>query len=238
MTNGAQWQSWLMNDYWFGDLPADLQDSLLASMRQLRLTPGKSLFEQGEPPCGLYAMMDGMVRFGEASVQRLDEALAPIRPPCWFGEVSLFDGLPRRHDVFAQGRLLALRVSQPVLEAILAETPGHIRHFARLLGGKLGLAVPPMAQWRELPTLERVAFRLLLLSEGYAPLNHAVRRIAWADIDDPVRVGLRPSALRQAVDTLCERGIVRVDQEVLQVLDVEQLRQTARHRLTWPAPPS
>ena len=59
-----QIRSRLMSGQWFSHLPAPFQDSLLAAARERRLTAGQRLFQRGDAPCGLYAVLDGAVRIG------------------------------------------------------------------------------------------------------------------------------------------------------------------------------
>lgn len=232
MTNGTQWRSWLDNDNWFNDLPTSLQDSLLVGLRQRRFTPGKLVFEHGEPACGIYALLAGSIRFNGAQQQRQDLAPAKTRLPFWFGEVSLFDDLPRLHDVFAEDQIIVLHLPQAILTRILEDNPHHWRYFARLLGRKLGLEVPPNDQVTLLPTDERVAFRLLLLTEGYGEIDRSMRSVSINDVLSERGLGLTPEVVDRVVGQFAERRIVRRDGDFISVLDVERLRRAARHRLT------
>lgn len=92
------WRSRLMSGQWFSHLPPSLQDSLLSLARVRRLSPGQRLFKRGDPPCGLYAVLEGAIRVGAVSEQGKEALLSLIEPPHWFGEISLFDGQPRTHD--------------------------------------------------------------------------------------------------------------------------------------------
>jgi CRP/FNR family transcriptional regulator, cyclic AMP receptor protein len=232
VTNGTQWRSWLDSDHWFNDLPTSLQDSLLVGMRQRRFTPGKLIFEHGEAPCGLYALLSGSIRFNGVKQQR--DWLPPAKTPrpYWFGEVSLFDGLPRLHDVFAQDQIIVLHLPHTSLSKMLEDNPHHWRYFARLLGRKLGLEVPPNDQVTLMPTDERVAFRLLLLTEGYGDLDHSTRTVSVNDVLSDTRLGLAPEVVDRVITQFAERGIVRRDGDFICVTDVERLRKAARHRLT------
>lgn len=127
MTNGTLWRSRLMSDYWFGQLPAALQDALLGAARQRRITPGKLLFAQGDPPCGLYVLLEGAVRMGSAGQQRLTPRLEELVAPFWFGEVSLFDGQPRTLDAYSLVQSIFLQVPQPFIDQWLLEHPEDLR---------------------------------------------------------------------------------------------------------------
>ena len=57
----------LESGQWFSHLPPALRDALLGEARLLQLEPGQRLFRRGDPPCGLYAVLEGMMRVGAVS---------------------------------------------------------------------------------------------------------------------------------------------------------------------------
>lgn len=224
MTNGAGWRSRLLNDRWFGALPAGLQDALLAAARQRRFTPGKLLFARGDVPCGLYILLEGSVRVSAADEQYPPGHFDEVALPYWFGEVSLFDGLPRTQDLYSTGQSILLQVPQATLLTLLEQYPQYWRSFAELLGHKLGLPLLRADELARLPARTRIARRLLLLSEGYGELNHSRRLIPFEDLalDDP--------QLPEILQTLHQRKVVYLRQEQLQVLNINRLREMAGAR--------
>ena len=68
--NPAQWHARLATGHWFRHLPAPFQHSLLAHARLRPLAAGQYLFKRGDPPCGLYAVLDGTLTPAQA-VERL-----------------------------------------------------------------------------------------------------------------------------------------------------------------------
>ncbi|WP_122671958.1 Crp/Fnr family transcriptional regulator [Pseudomonas viridiflava] len=227
MTNGTLWRSRLLSDYWFSNLPAGLQDSLLDAAFQIRKTPGKALFKKDDPACGLYVLVEGGVRVGPAADQRLVPRLEPIRLPCWFGEVSLFDGLPRRFDVVAREQTIFLHVPQRVLMELLDQHPQYWRSFTTLLSHKLGLPIPPPEEMVRLPARHWVAWRLLMLSEGYGNLSHARRLVTLDEIQPPE--DLSPAVLLDVLQDLHARKVVRLGEGQLEVFEVEKLRKVANY---------
>ena len=232
MTNGTQWRSWLINDHWFNDLPASLQDSLLVGMRQRRVTPGKLIFQKGEPACGLYALLAGSLRFNDPRQQCQWRPQTATARPYWFGEVSLFDDKPRLRDVYAEDQVILLHMPQAPLQQLLEEHPRHWRSFGQLLARKLGLGVPLPDQMTSLPTDERLAFRLLMLAEGYGEIDRSVRIVSVADLHSGRGLGLVPEVVDRVLVQFAERGMVRRDHDYISVLEVDKLRKAARHRLT------
>jgi CRP-like cAMP-binding protein len=216
-----------MNDYWFSHLQADLQDSLLDAARQTRRTPGKLLFQKGDAPCGFYALLEGSVRLGPASDQRLAPRVEQIRTPYWFGEVSLFDGMPRRFDVYSMEQSIFLHVPQVAIDQILERKPVHLRAFASLLSVKLGIDLLHPDRIALLPPKARVAWRLLMLAEGYGHLSHARRLITLDEIQSVRTTGLARAELLDVLQDLHQRKIVRLGDEQLEVFDVFKLHKAA-----------
>ncbi|WP_122563277.1 Crp/Fnr family transcriptional regulator [Pseudomonas viridiflava] len=227
MTNGTLWRSRLLSDYWFSNLPAGLQDSLLDAAFQIRKTPGKALFKKGDPACGLYVLVEGSVRVGPAVDQRLVPRLEPVRLPRWFGEVSLFDGLPRRFDVVAREQTIFLHVPQRVLMELLDQHPQYWHSFAGLLSHKLGLPIPLSDEMARLPARHWVARRLLMLSEGYGNLSHARRLVTPDEIQPPE--DLSPAVLLDVLQDLHARKVVRLGEGQLEVFEAEKLRKVANY---------
>jgi len=223
----------LINDHWFNTLPASLQDSLLLGMRQRRITPGKLVFKRGEPACGLYALLAGSIRFGEVKQQRhwLAPQSASTRP-YWFAEVSLFDDCPRRHDVYAEDQVIVLQMPQAPLNQLLEQNPRHWRWFCELLGRKLGVGVPSRDQVTSLPTDERVAFRLLMLCEGYGEIDRSIRIVSIHELASTRCLGLTPEVVDRVLEQFAKRAIIRRDHNFISVLDTDKLRKAACHRLT------
>ncbi len=232
MTNGTQWHSCLANDLWFSSLPVLLQDSLLLHARQRRITMGKRLFQRGGPACGLYALMAGSLRFNGVEQQRHTHPPDDVRWPYWFGELSLFDRQPRTHDAFARTAVIALHIPQAILLELLDEHPRWWRYFTDLLGRKLGLKVPDPAQITSLPTSERVAFRLLMLSEGYGDVDDSRRVVLLEDVASERCLGLVHEVLERELQLLQAEQVVCVKQGSVSILNSEKLRRMAEHRLT------
>lgn len=231
MTNGVQWHPLLASDVWFNESPALLQDSLLKGMRQRRVTPGKLIYARGDLACGMYALIEGTLRFNGIDQQDA-ELEASIKRPFWFGELPLYDGSLRRHDVYAENQVILLHMPHAPLKQVLDENRYLWRFMGQVFGRKLGLQVPFPEEITLLPTEQRVAFRLLMLSECYGEIDRSLRVVAFADMASPVCLGLTPEVVERELNRLEARDVLEWDGELISVHDPERLRRAARHRLT------
>ena len=174
------WRPRLMRGQWFSHLPASLQDSLLAAARVRRLSAGQRLFQRGDPPCGLYAVLEGAVRIGAVNEQGKEALLSLVEAPHWFGEICLFDGQPRTHDAFGLGPCTLLHIPHTALLTLLDEQPVYWRQLALLMSQKLRLTFINLEQLSLMPAPVRLAHRLLMIAEGYGEIDAATTRAATA----------------------------------------------------------
>ncbi|AMB86648.1 Crp/Fnr family transcriptional regulator [Pseudomonas agarici] len=223
----SAWRSRLLTGHWFSNLPAYLQDSLLVTAKGRRLTPGQCLFKRGDPPCGLYAVLEGSVRVGAVSAKNKVAPPSRIELPYWFGEISLFDGLPRTHDAYAVGHTILLHVRQSVLLELLQEHPEYWRHFALLMSQKLCLTFIGLEQLSRLPATVRLAHWLLLIAEGYGELNQSRQLIPLAQDQLAAMLSLSRQSSRQIFQGLQDEGIIELNRGEIEILDLERLRAAA-----------
>ncbi len=167
----------LRSGRWFAALPAAFQDALLDAAVLRPLADGELLFSRGDPPSGLFAMVDGTLRITAVAETGKEALLTLVEVPAWFGEISVFDGLPRTHDAIADGDALVLVVPQAALERILDGEPRHWRHLALLVTGKMRLAFSALEEAAVMPAAARLARRLLLIAEGYGERRRGSSRV-------------------------------------------------------------
>ncbi|MDB6144204.1 MAG: cyclic nucleotide-binding domain protein [Pseudomonas sp.] len=223
----SAWRTRLLTGYWFSNLPADLQDSLIDAARLRRLTPGKPLFRRGDPPCGLYAVLEGAIRIGAVSEHGKQTLLSRIELPYWFGEVSLFDGLPRTHDAFSEAHSILLQVPQAALLKLLEKEPHYWRYFALLMSQKLRLTFVHLEQQSSLPAPARVACRLLLIAEGYGEINHSRRVIEASQEQLAQMLSMSRQTTNKILKDLEADGVLEISYGEIKILDLKKLRAAA-----------
>ncbi|HEU4536791.1 MAG TPA: Crp/Fnr family transcriptional regulator, partial [Polyangiaceae bacterium] len=206
----------------------ELQDALVAAALPRRLAGGQRLFSRGDPPDGLYAVLDGAVRITATTEGGKEVLLTLIEAPTWFGEISVFDGRPRTHDAVADEDALVLHVPQGALDALLEREPRHWRDVGRLVAGKLRLALVTMEDIASLPLAARLARRLVLMAEGYGEWHDRSRRVLEVRQE---QLALMLSTSRQTANQLLKdlaaQGLVRLAYGQVEVVDLEGLRRAA-----------
>jgi CRP-like cAMP-binding protein len=218
------WRPRLMSGQWFSHLPVSLQDSLLSAARLRRLSPGQRLFKRGDPPCGLYAVLEGAVRVGAVSEQGKEALLSLVEPPHWFGEICLFDGQPRTHDAYGVGQCTLLHIPQNILLALLDEHPQHWRQLALLMSQKLRMTFINLEQLSLLPAPARLAHRLLMIAEGYGELEEPRRILQLPQEQLAAMLSLSRQTTNQILKDLQGQGIIGLSYGEIEILDAERLR--------------
>lgn len=213
----------LLTGYWFRTIPVALQDWLCATGSARRLAPGERVFARGAPTCGLYAVVEGAISATGVSPAGKEALLTLIEPPHWFGEIALFDGLPRTHDTIAVGPTTVVHVPQAALEALLREEPRYWQAFGLLLTHKLRLSFLVLEDTALLPAAVRLARRLLMMVEGYG--ERAQRRvIALQQEQLAMMLSLSRQTTNQILQELGARGAIRLARGEIEILDIDRLR--------------
>ena len=216
----------LSQGHWFAALPQALRHTLLDMAQVQRLDAGQRLFRRGDKPSGLYAVVEGAMRVGAVSETGKEALLTLVEPPYWFGEISLFDGLPRTHDAFADSASTLLLLPQAGLLALLEREPQHWRDFALLMSHKLRLAFVALEDMSLLPAAPRLARRLLLIAENYGE-SEPRRVLHLAQEQLALMLSLSRQTTNQILKELQAQGVVQLTYGEIEILDFERLRQLA-----------
>lgn len=221
------WSQCLSQGQWFSRVPAPFQDSLLTRARVRRLAPGQRLFQRGDPPCGLYAVLEGAVRVGGVNEEGKEALLALVEAPQWFGEIGVFDGRPRTHDAYGVGHCILLHMPQATLHALLEEQPQHWRALALLMSQKLRLSFIGLEQLRLMPASVRLAHRLLMIIDGHGDIEPSRRLVQLPQEDLAAMLSLSRQTTNALLKDLQAQGIVRLGYGAIEILDAGRLREAA-----------
>lgn len=221
----GDYRALLRTGRWFSALPEAFADALLEAASVRTLAPGERLFARGDPPCGLYAVVDGAIRVSGLSEHGKEALLVLLEPPAWFGEIAVFDGQPRTHDADAEPESRVVHVPQAALHAILDGEPRWWRDLGLLATSKLRLALAVMEDAAVLPIAARLARRLALMAEGYGDRQGPTRRAVAISQD---QLAMMLSTSRQTTNQLLKdleaAGLVRLQYGSIEILDLDGLR--------------
>jgi CRP-like cAMP-binding protein len=218
----------LRSGRWFRGLGDDLQAELLRVAVVRHLDAGERLFSRGDPPCGLYAVVDGTVRIGGVTDAGKEVVLTLVEPPSWFGEIAVFDGEPRTHDAVAQTASTVIRVPQDALLALLEANPRYWRDLALLVTTKLRLAFVALEDSAARPLPLRLARRLLVMAHAHGDWDDRSRRVVEVRQEQlATMLGTSRQTLNASLKEYAAQGVLRISYGQIEILDVDALRRLA-----------
>ena len=231
--DAAPYRERLHASSWFGTLETPLQDALIGIAALRRLGAVEILFRRGDPPDGLYCVVEGTIRIGATSADGREALLAVLEPVNWFGEIGVFDRQPRTHDARADGNTTLLHMPQPALIALLDNAPALLHAVALLLTHKLRLTFTVLEETALLPAPVRVARRLLLMADGYGDLRLGSRRVLRVPQEQLAQLlALSRQTVNQVLKDFQARGILKLAYGEIELLDFAGLREVA-HKLAY-----
>lgn len=229
MPNSArEYRELLLTGRWFQGLPPAFQERLLEGAVLREVPVEGRLFSRGDAPNGLYAAVSGSIRIAGLSEGGKEAVLAVVEPPQWFGEIAVFDRLPRTHDAIAGVETKVLHVPSAALDSMFAENPAWWRDLGLMVTTKLRLAFTVMEDMALLPLLPRLARRLVLMAEGYGEWSDRSARVVKVSQETlAAMVSSSRQSTNQALKELEARGLVKVSYGEIELVDLAGLRAAA-----------
>jgi CRP/FNR family cyclic AMP-dependent transcriptional regulator len=221
----ASWRDLLRSGRWFHGIPEAMQTALLTHgvVRQLR--DGERLFSRGDPPSGIYAVLEGAMRVSATTESGKEALLTLVEAPIWFGEIAVFDGEARTHDATAEGATKLLHVGREELARILDAHPQWWRDLGLLVTQKLRLTFLMMEATATLPLATRLAQRLAWMAAGYGDWHgRTARDLAVSQEELASMMAASRQSVNQALKDFEARGFIKVTYGHIEVLDIEALR--------------
>ena len=106
---------------WFSKLSHPLRNAILSRAAVRRLPDGAMMSSRGAAADEWCGVAKGAVRVSSVSLAGKQITLTYVEPGTWFGDISLFDGLPRTHDSNSHGETTLLVVRKADFKDLLAQ---------------------------------------------------------------------------------------------------------------------
>ncbi|MGA0610696.1 Crp/Fnr family transcriptional regulator [Caldimonas sp. KR1-144] len=210
---------------WFSKLSPALRSAILARSLVRRLADGTPLASRGSTPLEWCGVAKGAVRVSSVSLSGKQITLTYVEPGTWFGDISLFDGLPHTHDADAHGDTTLLVVRKPDFKELLAQHVELYEALLRLNCRRLRLMFDLVEDLNTKPLSARLAKQILLLARSYGIAQGEEIRIglALAQEDLAQMLGASRQRVNQELKGFEREGAVRVEPTRLVVLSREKL---------------
>ena len=132
-----------------------------------RLDDGAMLSARGAPAEEWCGVARGAVRVSSVSLSGKQVTLTYVEPGTWFGDIALFDGMPRTHDANAHGATTLLVVRKADFKELLSQHVELYEALLRLNCRRLRLLFDAVEDLNTLPLAARLAKQILLLARSY-----------------------------------------------------------------------
>ena len=210
---------------WVSRLSPPLREAILSRSAVRRLADGARLSSRGAQAQEWCGVAQGSVRVSSVSLAGKEVTLTYVEPGVWFGDISLFDGLPRTHDAHAHGATTLLVVRKPDFLQIL---PAHVELYDALLRlncRRLRLMFDVVEDLNTRPLAARLARQVLLLARSYGlPQGEEIRiGLALAQEDLAQLLGASRQRVNQELKALERAGALRIEPTRLVVLSKDKL---------------
>lgn len=210
---------------WFSKLSAGLRQAIFQRAGIRRVADGATLAMRGSVADEWCGVALGAVRVSSVSLAGKQVTLTYAEPGTWFGDIALFDGLPRTHDAHAHGDTTLVVVRKPDFRALLVEFPELSDALLRLNCRRLRLMFDALEDLNTRPLAARLARQLLLLARSYGVQEGDELRIGLqlAQEDLAQLLGASRQRVNQELKGLERAGVLRVEPTRLVVLSREKL---------------
>ena len=210
---------------WFGKLSLALRHDILSRAHVRRLGDGAALASRGAPGEDWCGVASGAVRISLVSLAGKQVTLTYCEPGVWFGDISLFDGLPHTHDADAHGETTLLCVRKADFKDLLSHHPELYDALLRLNCRRLRLMFNQFEDLNTKPLSARLAKQILLLAKSYGIEQGEEIRIGLqlAQEDLAQLLGASRQRVNQELKGFEREGAVRVEPTRLVVLSRAKL---------------
>jgi CRP/FNR family transcriptional regulator len=205
-------------------LPGSEREDLAKVCQLRRVGRGECLFTEGDPPAGIFLILEGCIRLVRSTGDGREQVLHEERAGATLAEVPVFDGEGYVASAVAVDESVVLFVPRAPLLAALDRCPGSALEVIRILARRVRRFAALVEDLSLRDVLERLARHLL---------REAARQ-PDADIQLPAtreelaaHVGTVREQASRALSELKRAGIIDVDGRRVRVLDEAALRKRA-----------
>lgn len=196
-------------------LPKGLYDALYQASKRVCYKDGQMIHGRGDATRALLMVEAGRVIAGNTGVDGSFIAAYRFEPGDVVGEFTLFAGLPRTHDFFAQGPTVIRYIDKPSFDRVFADEPSVALYFLQAITLRLHFTMEAFDDAMRLPVLVRAAKLLRNLSDRAG--GACVVIIKQSELADTL--GVSRVAIGAALKTLGAQGLIHQKRGQIEILD-------------------
>jgi CRP/FNR family transcriptional regulator, cyclic AMP receptor protein len=204
--------------------------ALRAGVVDVPLARGDRLFDEGDAGDRLYVVLDGKIKLTRTAPDGRENLLSVHGPGEMFGELSLFDPIPRTSSATAVTAARLAGLAHDDLRAWLTTRPEVAMNLLQALAQRLRRINEVKADLVFTDVPGRVAKALLDLAERFGvqtpdgvQVNHDLTQEELAQL-----VGASRETVNKALADFATRGWVQLAAKSVLITDTDRLRKRAR----------
>ncbi|MHA7678925.1 Crp/Fnr family transcriptional regulator [Cupriavidus sp. PET2-C1] len=219
----------MLNDFvdrcvWAADLSEEQRDTVRRAMCVREYSQGDYVCHKGDMAEHWMGVLEGIVKITTVSPSGKSVTFTGVPTGGWFGEGAVLKGEIRKYDVMALRRSRIAFLPRETFQWLLDTSLPFTRFLLTQFNERLGQFIAAVEYERLLDIDSRVARAVSsLFNEHLYPGLGTTLEISQEEIG--LLAGISRQRANQALKVLEQQGLVKVDYGVIEVLDLEGLRQ-------------
>ncbi len=211
----------------FRGLAPDERNAVVARAHLRKFEPGDTIFMIDSAGDSMMAILDGSVRISVPSSDGKEVVLAILHAGEVFGEIALLDGKGRTADARAMTRCNIAVLDRRDVLAFFQRQPNAWPKLVEVLCERLRRTDEHLAEMALLEIPLRLAKALLRLLARDAHAGGAAAQVALTQRELGNMVGASRESVNKCLNEWQRRGIVRIDDNIITIVDRALLKQLA-----------
>ncbi|WP_416050340.1 Crp/Fnr family transcriptional regulator [Cupriavidus basilensis] len=219
----------MLNDFvdrcvWAADLSEEQRDIVRRAMCVREYSQGDYVCHKGDMAEHWLGVLEGIVKITTVSPSGKSVTFTGVPTGGWFGEGAVLKGEIRKYDVMALRRSRIAFLPRETFQWLLDTSLPFTRFLLTQFNERLGQFIAAVEYERLLDIDSRVARAVSsLFNQHLYPGLGTTLEISQEEIG--LLAGISRQRANQALKVLEQQGLVKVDYGVIEVLDLEGLRQ-------------
>lgn len=217
--------SLLQQSQWFLDLPNECKTAFQKFAKLKRYVSQEVIHTKDEIGNGLFYVCRGKIRISNFTPEGKEVVLTWLKRDQWFGEISIFDELPRTHQATADEGSILINIAHKDFRRMIEQYPILYQHFVPIFCRRIRLLFELLEDARTLPIKFQLVKRLLHLS--YSETSSENRNDICLDASQE-SLALMLNTTRQSVNRwlneLQSQGLIQLSYNKIDIPNLTKLQ--------------
>ena len=208
---------------WLPKLDREERAAAIADLKVVQVASGEFLCRVGRPVTYWFGVIEGLLKMSNDSVAGMPITFTGLPPGGWFGEGTVIKREVYRYNIQALRKSVVAGLSVETFHWLLDRSIPFNRFIIQQLNERLGQFIGARETDRMNNVDARVACSLgALFHPVLYPGVGGLLRITQQDLG--YLIGLSRQRINEALNSLQEKGLIRIEYGGVSVLDLEGLR--------------